>query len=59
MFLAVGAQASNRLDIPAADGRRLVDGISLLEEVSRGRRPHLGRVVGIISAGNTAMDALI
>src|SRR5271165_4441025 len=47
-FLAVGTQASNRLDIPAADGRRLVDGVTLLEEAARGRAPRLGRVVGII-----------
>jgi len=56
VFLAVGAQASNRLDIPAADGRRLIDGVSLLEEAQRGQAPRLGRVVGVIGGGNTAMD---
>ncbi len=56
VFLAVGAQASNRLDIPAADGRRLIDGITLLAEAERGQAPHLGRVVGVIGGGNTAMD---
>ena len=56
VFLGVGAQASNRLGIPAADGRRLVDGVTMLEEVSRGQAPHLGRVVGVIGGGNTAMD---
>jgi len=56
VFLAVGAQASNRLDIPAADGRRLIDGVTLLEEAARGQTPRLGRVVGVIGGGNTAMD---
>src|SRR5208337_229546 len=56
VFLGVGAQASNRLDIPAADGRRLIDGLTLLEEAARGQAPHLGRVVGVIGGGNTAMD---
>ncbi|MGA7323403.1 MAG: NAD(P)-binding protein [Rhodomicrobium sp.] len=56
VFLAVGTQAANRLDIPAADGRRLIDGLSLLEETARGRAPRLGRVVGVIGGGNTAMD---
>ena len=56
VFLAVGAQASNRLDIPAADGRRLIDGVSLLAEAERGQAPRLGRVVGVIGGGNTAMD---
>src|SRR5208283_1772531 len=56
VFLAVGAQASNRLDIPAADGRRLIDAVTLLGEVERGQAPRLGRVVGVIGGGNTAMD---
>jgi len=56
VFLAVGAQASNRLDIPAADGQRLIDGVSLLEQAARGQAPRLGRVVGVIGGGNTAMD---
>src|SRR5271166_1777570 len=56
VFLGVGAQASNRLDVPAADGRRLIDGLSLLEEAARGQAPNLGRVVGVIGGGNTAMD---
>src|SRR5208283_1349108 len=55
-FLAVGTQASNRLDIPSADGRRLIDGLTLLEDAARGRAPRLGRVVGVIGGGNTAMD---
>ena len=56
VFLAVGAQASNRLDIPAADGRRLIDGVTLLGEAERGQAPHLGRVVGVVGGGSTAMD---
>ena len=56
VFLAVGAQAANRLNIPSADGRRLIDGISLLAEAERGRPPRLGRVVGVVGGGNTAMD---
>ncbi len=56
MFLAVGTQASNRLDIPAADGRKLIDGLTLLEDAARGKAPRLGRVVGVIGGGNTAMD---
>jgi formate dehydrogenase (NADP+) beta subunit len=57
VFLAVGAQAANRLDIPAADGRRMIDAVSLLGETEHGRPPRLGRVVEVIGGGNTAMDA--
>jgi len=56
VFLAVGTQASNRLDIPATDGRKLIDGLTLLEDEARGKPPRLGRVVGVIGGGNTAMD---
>lgn len=56
-FVAVGTHAGNHLDIPAADGRRMVDAISMLEQVEKGEAPLLGRTVGIIGGGNTAMDA--
>ena len=57
VFLAIGAQVANHLDIPAMDGRKLLDAISLMEQVEKGRAPALGRVVGIVGGGNTAMDA--
>ena len=56
VFLAVGAQAANRLEIPATDGKRLIDGVSLLGQTERGQPPRLGRAVGVIGGGNTAMD---
>jgi NADPH-dependent glutamate synthase beta subunit-like oxidoreductase len=57
VFVAVGTQIANHLDIPAMDGGKMVDAISLMEQVEEGRRPALGRVVGIVGGGNTAMDA--
>ena len=56
-FVAIGAQAGNHLDIPAADGSKMVDAIRLFEDIEAGRAPQLGRVVGVIGGGNTAMDA--
>lgn len=56
-FIAVGTHEGNHLDIPAADGRQMIDAISLLEHVERGTAPALGRVVAVIGGGNTAMDA--
>ena len=41
-FVAVGAQLSNHLDIPAVDGRRIVDAVGLLDQVRRDERPSLG-----------------
>ncbi|MFW7268991.1 NAD(P)-binding protein [Gluconacetobacter sp. Hr-1-5] len=57
VFVGVGAQLANRLNIPAMDGRKMTDAISLLGDVSRGGRPALGRVVAVVGGGNVAMDA--
>jgi NADPH-dependent glutamate synthase beta subunit-like oxidoreductase len=57
VFLAIGTQLANHLNIPAMDGTKMIDAISLLEGVEKGRAPKLGRVVGIVGGGNTAMDA--
>jgi formate dehydrogenase beta subunit len=56
-FLSIGTHASNHLDIPATDGRQMVDAITMLEQVDAGHAPKLGRVVAIVGGGNTAMDA--
>ena len=56
VFLAVGAQIGNHLDIPSMDGSKMIHALSLLEDVEHGRSPQLGRVVGIIGGGNTAVD---
>src|SRR4029450_13021064 len=55
--LGIGTQLANHLNVPAMDGGKMIDAISLLEQVEEGRAPVLGRVVGIIGGGNTAMDA--
>ncbi|GAB31544.1 glutamate synthase [NADPH] small subunit [Acetobacter pasteurianus subsp. pasteurianus LMG 1262 = NBRC 106471] len=57
VFVAVGAQLGNHLNIPATDGKKLVDAVSLLDEVSKGEKPQLGRTVAIVGGGNVAMDA--
>ena len=57
VFVAVGAQLANHLNIPATDGKKLVDAVSLLDEVSKGEKPQLGRTVAIVGGGNVAMDA--
>lgn len=57
VFLATGTHQGNHLDIPAADGKHMVDAISMLEQVERGEAPELGKVVAVVGGGNTAMDA--
>lgn len=55
-FVAIGARASQRIEIPARDATRVLDALPLLRGVSLGERPQLGRRVAIYGGGNTAMD---
>ena len=57
VFMSVGAQVANHIDIPAMDGKKLIDALSLLEHAKQGQKPTLGRAVAIIGGGNVAIDA--
>ena len=57
VFVAIGAQLSQHVEIPARDAARVQDAVGLLREVSTGERPLLGRRVVVYGGGNTAMDA--
>lgn len=57
VFVAVGAQLAQRVDIPARDAARIVDAVTFLEQVASGERPAVGRRVAVYGGGNTAMDA--
>jgi formate dehydrogenase (NADP+) beta subunit len=43
VFLGIGTQVANHLDVPAMDGGKMIDAISLLEQVEKGHAPVLGR----------------
>jgi NADPH-dependent glutamate synthase beta subunit-like oxidoreductase len=57
VYVAVGAQASRHVDIPARDSARVLAAVSLLRDVGSGESPRLGRRVVVYGGGNTAMDA--
>ncbi len=57
VFVAIGAQLSKHVDIPARDAVKVLDAVSLLRDVESGAAPRLGRRVVIYGGGNTAMDA--
>ena len=57
VFVAIGAQLSHHVGIPARDAARVLDAVALLRDVAAGERPLLGRRVVVYGGGNTAMDA--
>ncbi len=56
VFVAVGAQLGRRLGLPGEDADGILDGVAFLRGVREGHPPRLGRRVGVIGAGDTAMD---
>ncbi|MGV8984871.1 MAG: NAD(P)-binding protein [Cypionkella sp.] len=56
IFTAVGAHLAKRTAIPAHAAGRILDAVTLLEQVELGTAPQLGRRVIIYGGGNTAMD---
>lgn len=57
VFVAIGAQASQKLGVPGEDLDGVLPGIAFLRQVAEGVPVSLGRRVAIVGGGNTAMDA--
>jgi len=57
IFLALGAHAGVKMAITGEDSEGIMDCISILREVSLGKRVKLGERVAVIGGGNAAMDA--
>jgi putative selenate reductase len=56
VYLAIGAQANSRLGIAGEDSPGVMDQLSFLSRVRRGRDSGLGRRVIVLGAGNSALD---
>ena len=57
VFVAIGAQVSRKVDIPARDAVKVLDAVAMLRDMETGAPPVLGRRVVVYGGGNTAMDA--
>ena len=57
LYLAIGAQAGQNLEIPGANGPSVWNAIDYLERMNRGQALDLGSRVVVIGGGNSAMDA--
>jgi putative selenate reductase len=56
IFVAVGAQVAKHLELPGDDTDGIIDGVTFLRGVREGRPIAVGAQVGVIGAGDTAMD---
>lgn len=56
IFVAVGAQVAKRLNLQGEDADGIIDGVTFLRGVREGRPMAVGARVGVIGAGDTAMD---
>ena len=57
-FIAVGAQRAKRLGLPGEDATGVIDGVTFLRSVREGRPVAIGTRVGVVGAGDTAMDCV-
>jgi putative selenate reductase len=56
--IAVGAQLPKLLGLDDEDAEGVIDGIRFLRDVREGARPDIGDRVGVVGAGDTAMDCV-
>ncbi len=58
VFVAVGAQLAKTLGLPGEEAEGIIDGITFLRTVREGDPMPIGERVGVIGAGDTAMDCV-
>jgi len=57
LFVAVGAHKSRKLGIPGEDADGVIDAMEYLRKMNLGEMVPLGKRVGVIGGGNSAIDA--
>ena len=58
IFVAVGAQLAKRLNLPGEDSEGIMDALLFLRSVREEHPLPIGQRVGVIGAGDTAMDCI-
>jgi putative selenate reductase len=58
IFIAAGAQQAKRLGLPGEDAAGVIDGVTFLRSVREGHPLAIGSRVGVVGAGDTAMDCV-
>ncbi len=58
IYIAVGAQQAKTLGLPGEEAEGVIDGVTFLRSVREGRPVSIGPRVGVVGAGDTAMDCV-
>jgi formate dehydrogenase (NADP+) beta subunit len=56
VFLALGAMRGTMMGIEGEDDPRVLDGVSVLQDINLGRETNLGDNVGVVGGGDVAID---
>ena len=57
VFLAAGAQLSQKMEIPGEESEGVMYALDFLKQLNSGKKIALGKKVAVVGGGNTAMDA--
>jgi NADH-quinone oxidoreductase subunit F len=57
VFIAIGAHKSIKLGVPNEDASGVIAGMDFLTQVHLGKKIKLGKRIGVIGGGNSAVDA--
>jgi NADH-quinone oxidoreductase subunit F len=57
VFLAMGAHAGQKMRVPGEELPGVIDCVTLLRDVTLGKKVNVGKRVAVVGGGNAAMDA--
>jgi glutamate synthase (NADPH) small chain len=57
VFFSTGLPSPYGMNVPGEDHPRVLAGLTVLDQVTNGKDPGVGKKVAVIGGGNTAMDA--
>lgn len=57
IFLALGAHSGTRMHVSGEESQGVIDCVSMLRDVSLGKKCEIGQKVAIVGGGNAAIDA--
>lgn len=57
VFIATGSHKSLELNIPGEDAKGVLTGMKVLSSINLGKKIEIGKRVGVIGGGNSAVDA--